>query len=153
VPSPAEEPVDPSPLLRKQLILAQAQILELEDVRDELQSTIEQRTRILTELQTLADHVLAETRQAAGSENPARETLESLVNQRGELQVKLDAVQRDLDLFRSQLEEARKISASATSALAARDARIAALESEVRALKLSQTSPSKLRQWLSRLFG
>ncbi|MCC6416078.1 MAG: hypothetical protein IT582_09225 [Opitutaceae bacterium] len=49
------QPVDHQQLLRQQLILAQARILDLEDLRDELQPRIATLESLLREAQQLAD--------------------------------------------------------------------------------------------------
>jgi hypothetical protein len=52
---PAALPSDSVPELRRQLILAQVQLLELEDVRDELETRLSERERLLSGLQGQTD--------------------------------------------------------------------------------------------------
>lgn len=139
MPEPRDESADPLSLLQKQLILSQVQILELEDVRDELQATIASQAKILAELQTLADRALRETDEAKATEARARETLGSVRTESEKLQQRVEALQREASLNAKRLHEAEVTVAETKQAIATKVNRIEALDAELRAVKASRS--------------
>jgi hypothetical protein len=139
VPEPRDESADNLSLLQKQLILSQVQILELEDVRDELQAKIADRTKILTELQTLADHALREAGEARYAESTAQEALGSVREESHQRQLRIELLQREAELAAHQLHEIQNSLNSTKAASAAQGARIETLDAELRRLKASRS--------------
>lgn len=131
-------PTDSSPAstqtLRRQLILAQVQLMELEDVRDELQTRLAAANDLLAQTQTLADRSLQDQERLAA-----------------DLQERLSAQQAATESLRSELSAAlgresalaARVAtlepqlASTTATASARQERIVQLETERRAMKSS----------------
>jgi|GEM_PF-4518397 len=129
-------PTDSSPAstetLRRQLILAQVQLMELEDVRDELQSRLAAANDLLAQTQTLADRSLQDRERLAA-----------------DLQERLSTQQAATESLRSELSaalgresaQAARVAtlepqlASTTATAIARQERIVQLEAERRAMR------------------
>lgn len=139
MPEPRDESADPLSLLQKQLILSQVQILELEDVRDELQATIAARTKVLTELQTLADRALREAGEARNAEATAQEALGSVREESRQRQLRIESLQHEAELAAQRLQEVQNHLNNTQAASAAQGVRIETLEAELRLLKASRS--------------
>ena len=153
-PEPEEEPIENLSALQKQLILAQVQILELEDVRDELQAQAAGRSQLLAELQAIADRSLAELQNARIAETTAQKALARSEEEKRAVELKLEACLRDLASISKLLSEAlAQVDLSKDNATA-HAARIGTLDAELRKLKasLSWRSTAPLRS-LERALG
>lgn len=139
MPEPRDESADTLSLLQKQLILAQVQILELEDVRDGLQATIAARAKILTELQTLADRTLRETEEAKAAEAEARREFNALKQESEKLRFDLTTLQSEATMHAQRLQETAAGLTEAKQAVAAKISRIESLDTELRTLKASRS--------------
>lgn len=139
MPAPRDESVDPLPLLQKQLILSQVQILELEDVRDELKTALAQRDRILAELQTIADRALAETQQARTNETAAQKASQISRDEQHALQLKLESLQRETKAAEQQLLEIQGALTAAKTVSVEQAGHIEALDAQLRKMKVSRS--------------
>jgi hypothetical protein len=139
VPVPRPEPAGDLSLLQKQLILAQVQILELEDLRDELRMEVEKRAQALAELQGVADRALDEStrlQRASADAEAARQSSQ------GELQrahAAIEGLHRETAALADNSAELQRIADEARASADARAARIGTLETELRALKSSRS--------------
>lgn len=139
MPEPRDESADPLSLLQKQLILSQVQILELEDVRDELQATIAARAKVLTELQTVADGALRETAAAKDAETIARTALHSAREDAERLRSTLERLQQAADVSARRLREMEADLAATQRAVTEKAGRIETLDAELKGMKASRS--------------
>jgi hypothetical protein len=137
-------PTDSSPAstdtLRRQLILAQIQLMELEDVRDELQSRLDAANDLLAQTQALADRSLQDRERLAADLQERLSTQQAATESlRAELSAASPRVRsgRPRRLARTQLAATARTLANTTAMAAARQERIAQLETERRAMKSS----------------
>lgn len=139
MPEPAsqDEPIENLSALQKQLILAQVQILELEDVRDELQTRAAEHSKLLADLQSIADRSLAGLQNAHAAETTARQALARSENENREMQLKLGALRRDFETTSERLSKALKLVDQVEGTAAAQKARIERLDAELKTLKAS----------------
>jgi chromosome segregation ATPase len=154
VPESADEPSKNLSALQKQLILAQVQLLELEDVRDELQVQAAERSKLLSELQAMADRSLAEFQNARTAETTAQKALNRSDQEKRAVEAKLEACLRDLATTSQRLAEALARLEEAKTTAMAHAGRIETLDAELRNLKasLSWRSTAPLRS-LERALG
>jgi chromosome segregation ATPase len=146
-PPPAPAPdEDSAAALRRQLILAQIQLMELEDARDDLASRLAASHDLLAQAQEIADRALAESDRAAAE----RRGLEA---DRSALQASVDALhaalaaagQREAALAARLAEQGAQLAAhdqarrDAEAIAAARATRLAALEAERQTMKSSRS--------------
>jgi chromosome segregation ATPase len=155
VPATDDESPEPLSLLQKQLILSQVQILELEDVRDELQATIDQRTKILGELQSAADRAFLEAQQSRADETRAQQALAASREEQHQLQRTVESLREEIATTARRLSEVQATWRDAQVVTAAQSARIETLDAELRKMKASRTwrwtAPLRsLGRWLRR---
>jgi hypothetical protein len=139
VPAPRDESTDGFALLQKQLILSQVQILELEDLRDELQATLAARTKVLTELQTLADRTFSEIETTRGARTAAEESLRVTRENCDALQQKIMLLERESNEQAQRLGELQLAADAAQVASTAQAARAGNLEGELHEIRTSLT--------------
>ncbi|MEO7412974.1 MAG: hypothetical protein ABIZ81_06425 [Opitutaceae bacterium] len=132
-----DEPLENLGALQKQLILAQVQILELEDIRDELQARGTEYSKLLCELQSIADRSLAELQNAHAAETTARQALADAEKDNREVQIKLGALRRDFETASDRLSKALKLVDQVEGNAAGQKARIERLDAEMKNLKSS----------------
>ncbi|MEO6567127.1 MAG: hypothetical protein ABIO94_00065 [Opitutaceae bacterium] len=149
-----DEPIENLSALQKQLVLAQVQILELEDIRDELQTRGAEHSKLLADLQSIADRSLAGLQNAHAAETDARQALARTENENREMQLKLGALRRDFETTSERLSKALKLVDQIEGTAAAQTARIERLDAELKTLKasLSWRSTAPLRS-LERALG
>ena len=154
MPAPREESTNDFPALQKQLILSQVQILELEDLRDELQAALSAKTQLLTELQTIADRAFNETEAARDAQIAAGEDLRASRETCSRLQQKLQTLEQEAAEKAMRMNEIQMTLATAQTTTATQLARTASLEEELQKLRASRswrwTAPFRS---IGRLFG
>lgn len=118
--------------LRRQLMLAQVSLMELEDSREELSTRLVLAERTLTEAQTLANTKIAErdhlAQVAAGLEDQAR----ALTTHLAEVRIGLRQAQARISELQAALSASEQLASD-------RLGRIGELETTVRALKSSRS--------------
>lgn len=139
MPAPGEETADRLSPLQKQLILSQVQILELEDLRDELQAAINHRTKVFSELQTIADGALLESQESRQVATRSQETLDRAQAENAGLRRQIETLQRAEAGIAEQLAASRRQLADAQALAAAHASRIETLDAELRHLKASRS--------------
>lgn len=139
MPAPRDEPVENLSLLQKQLILAQVQILELEDVQDELRTEIGQRAKILAELQVLADRALAESREAHITEAAAQQALNASREAQQALQATVESLRQETENMNRGITQLQNALSETNTAVATRAERIATLDRELGQMKSSRS--------------
>lgn len=138
--TPAPESSAPAiDALRKQLILAQVQLMELEDLRDELRTELAATQTLLAQSQTLADSTLqaqdrTESARAALQEECTglRTSLHQAREQEIVLAARLTQAQADIVTRDHTLHDVQAV-------LATLHSRVEQLETERRALKASRS--------------
>ena len=138
------DPAEILPRVRQQLILAQVRIMELEDVRDETASRLEEAAKALQQAQALADQKLDE---AAHSER-VRADLQGQFEQLQQIQRAASAA---LDAARAQHRTVEQDLEKSHAEAAARQARLEQVEAELRRLK--STRSWRWTAWLRALGG
>lgn len=134
-----DESIGDLSLLRKQLILAQVQILELQDKRDELHARLQQEARLLVELQGVADQAFAGAQQARSARAAAEAEVANARSELHDTQEKLRHRERDLASLSEQLEQSQTAVRENEERANARAERIAVLDNELRSLKTSRS--------------
>jgi chromosome segregation ATPase len=137
-PQPDSRPA-PADALRRQLILAQVQLMELEDARDELRSRLAAANDLLAQTQALADRSLQDRERLAhdlqerlAAQQAATESL------RSELSAALgreSALATRIAALEPRLATATRTLAETTVLASSCQERIAQLETELRAMK------------------
>lgn len=138
---PTDSSTSPTDTLRRQLILAQVQLMELEDVRDELQSRLAAANDLLAQTQALADRSLQDRERLAGDLQDRRAAQQAATESlRSELAAAIGretALAARVSSLEPQLAATARTLANTTAMAAARQERIAQLETERRAMKSS----------------
>jgi chromosome segregation ATPase len=150
--------IAPADALRRQLILAQVQLMELEDARDDLQTRLDSARDLLAQTQRLGD-------QALQDRSRLEDELRNLQAADAALQAGENALRAELSVTReretalaarlatleTQLAAQRRTLADSDALSASRQTRIDQLEAERRELKASRswryTTPLR---WLER---
>jgi predicted nucleic acid-binding Zn-ribbon protein len=127
--------------LRRQLILAQVQLMELEDTRDDLRSQLVAARNLLARTQTLADRSL-EDRERLANDLQERLAAQQTASEslRSELTAALGretALAARIAALEPQLAATTHSLAEATASAAVQQKRITQLETERRAMKAS----------------
>lgn len=139
MPASADSSGNTLPLLQKQLILAQAQILELEDVRDELQSALDERIRLGTQLQSIADQASVDRRAAERDREALQHDQDRLLADLQSARDALATAEQALDAARDQHTQIETRLRDAQARASQRAERIGTLEAELRAMKASRS--------------
>lgn len=139
-PEPDSSPAN-ADTLRRQLILAQVQLMELEDTRDDLRSQLVAARDLLARTQTLADRSL-EDRERQANDLQERLSAQQAASEslRSELSAALgreSALAARIATLEPQLATTTRTLAETTASATARQERIVQLESERRAMKAS----------------
>jgi hypothetical protein len=132
VPAPRDESTQDFATLQKQLILAQVRILELEDLRDELQAAIQHRSKVFADLQVIADRSLLDAEHSYRTLDQERAEKAALKNRLETLQRSEADAARHLAACRDELTQAQ-------TAAAAHASRIEILDRELRSVKASRS--------------
>ena len=131
-------PTDCSPAstdtLRRQLILAQVQLMELEDVRDELQSRLAAANDLLAQTQALAERSLQDRERLAADLQERLSTQQAATES---LRAELSAALGRESALAARVATIEPRLAATTATAAARQERIGQLETERRAMKSS----------------
>jgi chromosome segregation ATPase len=132
--------------LRRELILAQVQLMELEDARDDLQTQLAAAHALLTETQCLADEALRERDRAAGENAALLAEREKLTAAEAVLRNELAAARAEIAARGARLDElaqnlATQEQANTVVSATARTAseRVAQLEAERQTMKGSRS--------------
>lgn len=139
MPETRNEPDRELSLLRKQLILSQVQILELEDTRDELKSALEHRAEVLAELQEIADGALADASEANAAKSESDRAARDLISQRDQIRQSVAKLEQEAAVTNREVAEVRRALDEARGDLTAHTSRIATLDAEMRAVKASRS--------------
>lgn len=146
MPPSTDSPPDTDHPLRRQLILAQVQLMELEDTRDDLQARLASATALLGQAQQQADRALLEQDNLAAQLHDQQAALAAARAEAAALRVELGAarerertlVARTAELV-AQFARVERVQRDTDTLLAARDARLAQLEQERRAMQSSRS--------------
>lgn len=144
-PAPDSSP-DEHAALRRQLILAQVQLMELEDAHDDLRTQLAAARELLAQTQRLGDQALTERDRADLAQRNLQAALATL--QAGEIALRSDlasarereaALAARLSATETQLAARDLTLGDMAAAAAARQARLDQIESERRTMKASRS--------------
>lgn len=138
--------IAPADALRRQLILAQVQLMELEDARDDLQTRLDSSRDLLAQAQRLGDQALQdrgrledELRNLQAADAALQATESSLRTELSVTREREAALAARLATLETQLAAQRRTLADSDALSASRQTRIDQLETERRELKASRS--------------